>query len=207
MSMFDDGGETHDVTMRSKKKQHSSQDDVGGVSKSAKETEEPGVAVKQITRPRDELDSIFTRKTNSGIRTTVSAPECKKKTVAHETKHGQHGWEADVNAERLKRRMERKRFMASKSEKILSASSTASLGISRRDDQVMSASKARKVEREQLQAMAKEIQSFGTWCFMIYPGMHAWMTDVYRRQEYDNQYSLARMVEFFHCHLQPVIRI
>ena len=100
----------------------------------------------------EEVDAIFTTIKDDGI---VQKGEGGMEKV---TKR-----EEQDEEERRKERMERKRFMASKSDTILRSSGDCGVFHKKSRRNMSSSSKERKTEREDFRAIAREIQSFGTY--------------------------------------------
>lgn len=167
LSLFDDGqvsergASVKDGTTgkRLKKKRRKQEDGSreGSVPEARKQTVHVGTHKQQgISRKRrdfvlEEVDAIFTTIKDDGV---VQKGESGMEKA---TKR-----EEQDEEERRKKRMERKRFMASKSDMILRSSGDDD-NFDRKSRRNMSSSKERKTEREDFRAIAREIQSFGTY--------------------------------------------
>lgn len=166
LSLFDDGGVSErdapgeDVSIDKGLKKRRKQEDgsrKGSLPEARRETVNIGTHKEQGSRRKrrdivlQEVDAIFTTIKDDGA---VQKDEGGMEKAAKRQEQDEE--------ERRKKRMERKRFMASKSDTILRSSGDGSV-FDRKSRRNMSSSKERKTEREDFRAIAREIQSFGTY--------------------------------------------
>jgi len=102
--------------------------------------------------------------------------------------------------ERRKQRLEKKRFMASKADRILQ-----STAVECKRESFHSHAKEKISEREEFKAIAREIQSFGMFFFMYaIQCSHLEGSCMHGTRVFFTS-PLASMVKFFHRHLNAVI--
>lgn len=190
LSLFRDESDDERVLRRMREEEKKKSD----VSIGAKE--QAGNAIAQTRRKQrmHDVDVIFTTMQGNGcMETSLEQQKIQKNTVDDDEK------EEEEEEERRKQRLEKKRFMASKADRILQSTTVE---CKRRGN---SHAKEKLSEREEFKAIAREIQSFGMLFFMYeIQCSHLEGSCMHGTRVFFTS-PLASMVKFFHRHLNAVI--